>query len=146
MNLKELEYAMRTLKFAGWAAALVMAVCLTAGAARAEEKKLTMYVAYGGPEVIAQQFEAATGIKVEFLTMSSGEVLTRLRAEKSNPGADVWFGGGVRRLHPGQEGRADRVVQGPPTPAAWTRPSRTRTATGPVSLWWWSDFWPTPTG
>ncbi|WP_190275301.1 ABC transporter substrate-binding protein [Pseudodesulfovibrio mercurii] len=85
---------MRTFKFAALAAALIAAVCLSAGAVRAEEKKLTMYVAYGGPEIIAQQFEAATGIKVEFLTMSSGEVLTRLRAEKANPGADVWFGGG----------------------------------------------------
>jgi iron(III) transport system substrate-binding protein len=94
MNLKELEYEMRTLKFAGWLMGLAVAVCLAAGTARAEEKKLTMYVAYGGPGVIAQKFEAATGIKVEFLTMSSGEVLTRLRAEKANPGADVWFGGG----------------------------------------------------
>ena len=94
MNLKELEYEMRTLKFMGWLMVLAVTLGLAAGVARAEEKKLTMYVAYGGPEVIAQKFEAATGIKVEFLTMSSGEVLTRLRAEKSNPGADVWFGGG----------------------------------------------------
>lgn len=58
------------------------------------EKVLSMYVAYGGPDVIAREFEKATGIKVEFLTMSSGEVLTRLRAEKANPQTDVWFGGG----------------------------------------------------
>jgi iron(III) transport system substrate-binding protein len=60
----------------------------------AEEKVLTMYVAYGGPEKIAKAFEDATGIKVKFLTMSSGEVLTRLRAEKANPMSDIWFGGG----------------------------------------------------
>jgi iron(III) transport system substrate-binding protein len=59
-----------------------------------EEKILSMYVAYGGPEIIAEAFESATGIKVEFLTMSSGEVLTRLQAEKSNPQTDIWFGGG----------------------------------------------------
>ena len=59
-----------------------------------QEKVLSMYVAYGGPDVIAQAFEEATGIKIEYLTMSSGEVLTRLRAEKSNPQTDVWFGGG----------------------------------------------------
>jgi len=58
------------------------------------EKVLSMYVAYGGPDIIAEEFEKATGIKVEFLTMSSGEVLTRLRAEKANPQTDVWFGGG----------------------------------------------------
>jgi len=58
------------------------------------EKVLNMYVAYGGPDIIAQKFEQATGIKVELLTMSSGEVLTRLQAEKANPQTDVWFGGG----------------------------------------------------
>lgn len=55
---------------------------------------LTMYVAYGGPEIVARKFKEATGIKIEFLTMSSGEVLTRLKAEKSNPHTDIWFGGG----------------------------------------------------
>jgi iron(III) transport system substrate-binding protein len=59
-----------------------------------DEKVLSMYVAYGGPDVIAKEFEKATGIKVEFLTMSSGEVLARLRAEQANPQTDVWFGGG----------------------------------------------------
>lgn len=53
-----------------------------------------MYVAYGKPELVAAEFEKATGIKVQFLTMSSGEVLTRLQAEKANPQTDVWFGGG----------------------------------------------------
>lgn len=56
--------------------------------------KLTMYVAYGGPEIVARKFKEATGIEIEFLTMSSGEVLTRLKAEQSNPQTDVWFGGG----------------------------------------------------
>ena len=58
------------------------------------QKILTMYVAYGGPDIIAEEFERATGIKVEYLTMSSGEVLTRLYAEKDNPQTDLWFGGG----------------------------------------------------
>lgn len=59
-----------------------------------KEKVLSMYVAYGGPDEIAKAFEAETGIKVEYLTMSSGEVLARLRAEKNNPQTDIWFGGG----------------------------------------------------
>jgi len=59
-----------------------------------DEKVLSMYVAYGGPDIIAEEFEKATGIKVEYLTMSSGEVITRLMAEKANPQTDVWFGGG----------------------------------------------------
>lgn len=57
-------------------------------------KVLNMYVAYGGPEIIAKEFEEATGIKIQYLTMSSGEVLTRLKAEAANPQTDIWFGGG----------------------------------------------------
>ena len=64
------------------------------GLQRDAEKVVSMYVAYGGPDIIAQAFEEATGIRIEYLTMSSGEVLTRLRAEKANPQTDVWFGGG----------------------------------------------------
>lgn len=59
-----------------------------------EEKVLTMYVAYGNPELVAQEFENDTGIRVELIAMSSGEVLTRLRAEAANPQTDIWFGGG----------------------------------------------------
>ena len=59
-----------------------------------EEKILSMYVAYGNPELVAQEFEKDTGIKVELITMSSGEVITRLRAEAANPQTDIWFGGG----------------------------------------------------
>ncbi len=74
---------------------IVLVSLLTAcNSSETEEKVLSMYVAYGGPDVIAEAFEEETGIKVEFLTMSSGEVLTRLKAEKANPQTDVWFGGG----------------------------------------------------
>ena len=74
---------------------LILASCAPSmGSNGEEEKVLSMYVAYGGPDVIAEAFEEETGIQVEFLTMSSGEVLTRLQAEKSNPQTDVWFGGG----------------------------------------------------
>lgn len=60
----------------------------------ADDEKLNMYVAYGKPELIASEFQKATGIKVEFLPMSSGEVLTRLKAESANPRTDIWLGGG----------------------------------------------------
>ena len=42
-----------------------------------------------------QQFTKDTGIKVDFIDMSSGEVLSKLQAEKGKPSADVWFGGGL---------------------------------------------------
>ena len=59
-----------------------------------KDKNLNIYVAYGGPDVIAKEFKKATGIKISYLTMSSGEVLARLRAEKHNPQTDIWLGGG----------------------------------------------------
>lgn len=39
------------------------------------------------------EFEAKTGVKVEWVRMSSGETLTRIRAEKDNPKASIWYGG-----------------------------------------------------
>lgn len=39
------------------------------------------------------EFEAQTGVKVEWVRMSSGETLTRIRAEKDNPKASIWYGG-----------------------------------------------------
>jgi iron(III) transport system substrate-binding protein len=41
------------------------------------------------------KFTADTGIKYEMLSMSSGAVLTKLKAEDKNPTFDVWFGGGI---------------------------------------------------
>lgn len=73
---------------------ILLSSILPLTACTGEENILTMYVAYGNPDIIAAAFEEATGIKVELLTMSSGEVLTRLQAEKDNPQTDIWFGGG----------------------------------------------------
>lgn len=41
------------------------------------------------------QFTKDTGVAVELLSMSSGEVLSKLRAEGGAPSADLWFGGGI---------------------------------------------------
>ncbi|MBQ8238459.1 MAG: ABC transporter substrate-binding protein [Oscillospiraceae bacterium] len=41
------------------------------------------------------KFTQETGVKVELLSMSSGEVLSKLRAEGGTPSADLWFGGGI---------------------------------------------------
>ncbi|OQY40889.1 MAG: iron ABC transporter substrate-binding protein [Fusobacteriia bacterium 4572_74] len=45
--------------------------------------------------MIAKEFEKVTGIKTNFVRMSSGEVLARLKAEKNNMSASVWYGGPV---------------------------------------------------
>ena len=50
-----------------------------------------------GPDLLAKfedRFEAANpDVDVQWLDMGSQEVLDRLRSEKANPQADVWFGG-----------------------------------------------------
>ena len=48
-----------------------------------------------------QEFEKATGIKVNFVRFSSGEALARVIAEKSNPRVDVLFGGPVETFAAG---------------------------------------------
>ena len=45
-------------------------------------------------------FTADTGVEVECLSMSSGEVLSKLRAEGGVPSADLWFGGGIDAFMP----------------------------------------------
>ncbi|MDR2898949.1 MAG: extracellular solute-binding protein [Clostridiales bacterium] len=44
--------------------------------------------------VIVPLFEKETGIKVELISMGSGELFTRVESEKNSPNADVAWGGG----------------------------------------------------
>jgi iron(III) transport system substrate-binding protein len=48
-----------------------------------------------------EEFEKATGIKVNFIRFSSGEALARVMAEKNNPRVDVLFGGPVETFAAG---------------------------------------------
>ena len=59
------------------------------------EKELTIYIGVVEQQAlkIAQEFQKATGIKVNFVRMSGGEILTRIRAERQRPNASVWYGG-----------------------------------------------------
>lgn len=41
------------------------------------------------------KFTEASGMKYEILSMSSGEVLSKIKAEGGAPSADLWFGGGI---------------------------------------------------
>ena len=45
--------------------------------------------------MIAEEFEAEFGVETDFVRMSSGEILARLKAEKDNMTASVWYGGPV---------------------------------------------------
>lgn len=59
--------------------------------AQSTDKKLTVYTA--GPEGLATKliegYEAKTGVKVEVFQGTTGKILARMEAEKSNPVADV---------------------------------------------------------
>jgi len=56
---------------------------------------LHMYTALDPNEakVYLEAFMKDTQITVEWVRMSAGEILTRLKAESKNPQVSVWFGG-----------------------------------------------------
>nr|WP_291578345.1 ABC transporter substrate-binding protein [Clostridium sp. UBA6640] len=60
-----------------------------------EGTTLEVLVAYGGAENSFDAFTEKTGIKIEWLSMSTGSALAKLQAENGNTTADIWFGGGV---------------------------------------------------
>lgn len=61
----------------------------------AQPQKLTLYCGLMEDHMVkaVQVFEKETGIKVDAVRMSSGEIMGRIKAEKNNPKASVWFGG-----------------------------------------------------
>lgn len=66
---------------------------------------------------LSTAFQQQTGIRVDMTRQSSGEVYARLRAERNNPRADLWFGGtGDPHLQAAAEELTD-VYQSPTTPA-----------------------------
>ncbi|WFS63073.1 extracellular solute-binding protein [Pseudodesulfovibrio thermohalotolerans] len=71
--------------------ALLPAVAMASGAQL--EEKVVVYSTHGESmlELVADEFEAATGVKVEFINLK-GELADRVRAEKANPQSDVMYG------------------------------------------------------
>ncbi|MCH3917579.1 MAG: ABC transporter substrate-binding protein [Spirochaetia bacterium] len=65
------------------------------GTKEEKHETLQMYTALDTEEAkyYIDEFTKQTGIKVEFVRLSAGEVLARVEAEKTNPQASVWFGG-----------------------------------------------------
>jgi iron(III) transport system substrate-binding protein len=86
-----------------WIVAIAILLALTASSGSAAEKTLNAYSIW--PENWArpmfEEFEKATGIKVNFVRFSSGEALARVIAEKNNPQVDVLFGGPVETFSAG---------------------------------------------
>ena len=60
-----------------------------------EGTTLNVMLAYGGAEAAFDAFTENTGIKVEYVEISTGKALAQLQAENGNTTADIWFGGGV---------------------------------------------------
>lgn len=58
-------------------------------------KELTVYTAFPESEVINyfNAFEKETGIKINYIRLSAGEMLTRVEVEKENPQATLMVGG-----------------------------------------------------
>lgn len=80
--------------------ALALGISLFSCGAKTEEKKPEKLIFYAGLQedhaaLIAQKFEEETGIPTEFVRMSSGETVARLKSEKDNMTASVWYGGPV---------------------------------------------------
>ena len=70
-----------------------------------------------------EEFEKATGVKVNFVRFSSGEALARVIAEKTNPRVDVLFGGPVETF---AAGIAEGVFEPYKSPSFGKLPARFR--------------------
>jgi iron(III) transport system substrate-binding protein len=79
-----------------WRVGLIAAIlALPAGATAADTVNAYSIWPENWARPMFQEFEKATGIKVNFVRFSSGEALARVIAEKNNPRVDVLFGGPV---------------------------------------------------
>lgn len=65
------------------------------GAAVKQSKELTMYCALPETEIPSylEAFKKDTGITVNFVRLSAGEILSKIQVEKNNPQASIWYGG-----------------------------------------------------
>lgn len=93
---------LRMKRAAKWFAACIVATAgcaVTAGvlpaqAATQPQRQLILYSAQGYDAAMAQAFQKATGIKVTLVDNSTGTIIAKIEAERSNPHWDVvWFDG-----------------------------------------------------
>ena len=76
--------------------ALLFAVCIPAHAEVAQKNSFTMYSCYVEAEVagLVELFQKETGIGVNYVRLSAGEMQARVAAEKDNPQVAMIFGMG----------------------------------------------------
>ncbi|WP_404925035.1 ABC transporter substrate-binding protein [Mesorhizobium sp. ORM16] len=90
-----------------WLGLAVLAIFGLAGGAHAADRNLVMYcgVDEAWCRAMATTYQKETGVSVDMTRMSAGEIYARLRAEKDNPQADIWWGGtGDPHLQAAEEG------------------------------------------
>ncbi|MDD3916966.1 MAG: ABC transporter substrate-binding protein [Synergistaceae bacterium] len=94
------------------ALAVLVALVVSVGTAAFAEadkplagRSISIFTAATGKDETFAEFTKDTGIEVHYLEISSGEVLSRLRASGGKNLADAWFGGGVDSyIAAGEEG------------------------------------------
>jgi iron(III) transport system substrate-binding protein len=93
----------------------------------AEAKELSLYTSFGADlyNPIAEAFEKATGIKVNVVFAGTGEMLTRIDAEKAAPQGDVMLGGGAESFEAYRpDFEAYKVKDDPAVPDSLKAPDR----------------------
>ncbi|MGF7057808.1 ABC transporter substrate-binding protein [Brassicibacter mesophilus] len=73
------------------------------------------------------KFTEKTGVKVEFVSMSSGELLSRTKAEGGKPMADFWFGGGLDAF---MQAKKDGLLEAYKSPATEDIPDQYKDSDG----------------
>ncbi|MEW6548673.1 MAG: ABC transporter substrate-binding protein [Spirochaetota bacterium] len=94
---------------------LVLAVLPFAAFAQSDYKQLTVYTALPESELPTyfSEFQKDTGIKIQYVRLSAGELLARVQAEKNNPQASVWFGGSFDNFVPAGKAGLLEAYQSP---------------------------------
>jgi len=74
--------------------ASMLLLSLTASSFAAKGKILA-YTTLDEPlaRAVFEAYEKDTGVKVEWVRLSTGEAVARMEAESKNPQVDIWFGG-----------------------------------------------------
>jgi len=74
---------------------VMVIVCIVFATSLAQKKVLHLYTAFDTDQAkyYIDEYEKETGINVEWVRMSSGEVLARIQAEAANPQASVFYAG-----------------------------------------------------
>src|SRR5690606_33984864 len=70
-----------------------LATLMVGWAAAQEPVRVYAIINEDDARLLAETFEAKTGIPVEYLRASTGELVSRVMAEAANPRADILLGG-----------------------------------------------------